>query len=160
MAIQAYGSIITEIGEVYIPDDATTEKLILAGHYSYVNRDITGEHFPITCWGARKLFLMQLTREAECNKVQSEVMALGHKKLALAGDVLALGAHVVYREVLRGIPLIICLGSIHKVRDCPRALFLFERGNEFGLDLKFFYDRCRIDCRVLLVESPLPNKKS
>ncbi|HBE90324.1 MAG: hypothetical protein A3G57_03070 [Candidatus Andersenbacteria bacterium RIFCSPLOWO2_12_FULL_45_8] len=158
MTAQAYGSIITEIGEVSIPDDVTTEKLIRAGKYSYVNRDITSENFPITCWGARKLFLMQLTKEAECYKVQKEVMSLGNKRLALTGDLLALGAHDIFREVMRRAALVICLGSVHKVRDCPRALFLFNRGNAVGLDLKFFYDKCRIDYRVLLVDAPLPSK--
>lgn len=156
MTAQAYSSIITELGEVFIPNDASTEGMILAGHYSYVNKDISSEHFPITCRGKRKLFLMQLTREVEVNKVQTEVSSLGNKQLALIGDLLALGAHPVYREVLRGTLLVICLGFTYTVRDCSRAPFLFRRGEGLGLDLKYFYDRCHTDYRVLLVDSPLP----
>ena len=153
-----YGPIITEIGEVIMPEQATVEELVCAGNYdAYANPEINNHFFQITCHGRRRLFLAEFKIHKDIDSVRKQVAAIGNRKLALMEDLLAVGAHPDYRELQRQF-LIICLGADYWVRQFRRIPFLFAREGKRGIDLMFFSIKWHENTRFLLVECPFPSR--
>ena len=130
---------LTELTGIVIPDDATIETLKSAGEYDsqsgYAELYLTSEHFKVTVHGSRNLFLAHFKRDVTSEQVEVVAKYMGYE-LAVAEDLLSVGAHSQHRELQRKFSIIVlgsstvvdgmrcvpCLGTLRRwTRKCGRG---------------------------------------
>ncbi|MEK7520415.1 MAG: hypothetical protein AAB581_04220 [Patescibacteria group bacterium] len=111
--------------------------MIAAGHYDWVNDDITAEHFPVKGKGAAELAveLVHFDRSISSGDAVKEMEKMGLRP-ATHEELLAFGAK--YPDIQREFP-IVALGSSAQIHGRRFVLFLFRYGSERFLSL-FWWD--------------------
>lgn len=124
--------------------------MIAAGHYDWVNSDITGEHFPITGNGQveREVVLFHFGRTISSDGATQELDQAGFRAATIE-ELLALGAN--QPDLQKKFP-IVALGAVwqspHGNRHVP---CLDWDGRERDLDLHWLDDDWDSDCRFAAV---------
>jgi hypothetical protein len=137
------------LGDMYpVSIQASLKDLITAGHYDWVNDNITAEHFPLDSsqFGEFKLVLVPLDRSA----TTSEVLAyLKEKNLEPAKIEHLLGFGAKYPDVQREFP-IVALGSSWVSTDGYRKVpSLGSVGGDRLLNLYWYGFHWLVRCRFL-----------
>jgi len=98
---------LTELKGIVIPDDATIESLVTAlmtvrkatRKSLFVHERITSEWFKVTVHGPRRLYLAHFNEVMACEDVAEKAIGESYK-LGLIEDLLCVGAHPDYRDLL------------------------------------------------------------
>ncbi len=124
----------------------TLVKMIAAGHYDWVNIDITAKNFPIVGKGKQKLVsrLIHFNRDISSDDVGEKLDTRGLRAATIA-ELLAFG--MTFPEVQRKFPiialgsLVLFLGSLHAAYlctdDAERCLHLHWRGDVWPTNWRF-----------------------
>lgn len=139
---------ITELSGVTLAgSEVSLEDQKAAGKYDWMNSDITVERFPLTLpAGSQDLILAHF--DVDVKSEQVEIWAKEHGyELALIDDLLAVGSHSEYRELLLKFPIVAlmsstivdgerrvpCLGR----RDSGRGFYLLGWERVWGASYQF-----------------------
>lgn len=128
----------------------TFEEMVAAGHYDWVNQDITSGHFPITREGetAIEVVLVHLNKVASTADV---LHYMGEHGLAPAPIEHLFAVGEQYPDLQRKFP-IVALGSVWRFsRGLRFVAGLCEFGARRDLGLRWFECDWRDDCRFLAV---------
>lgn len=140
----------TEVFRVAVDYSMSLDEMIAAGHYDWMNSDITAKHFPVSGGGQREveLELVHLNREASTAYVLEELERRGLRPAKIA-ELLALGAN--HPELQKQFP-IIAFGSVWRDPSGLHYLpFLRGRSDERDLDLYDYDFHWPFKCRFLAV---------
>lgn len=132
------GRATADVFKITVDYSQSLAAMIKAGHYDWVNRDVTVEHFPIEGKGKVdvEIILVHLGRVATIEEVEAELEKLGLRSAKIE-ELLALGA--ARPELQREFP-IVALGSRWRdVLDNAYVAVLGGDGRHRGLN--FDYDR-------------------
>lgn len=114
--------------DVTVNYDSSLADMIAAGHYYYINRNITAERFPVKGSGSKELAvkLIHFNRRISSEGAVKEMNKMGLRPATLE-ELLAFGAK--YPDMQRGFP-IVALGSsalVHHSRCVPYLDMASER---------------------------------
>lgn len=120
-------------------------EMISAGKYDWKNEHITAEHFPVKGKGKKEIeiTLFHFGRKITSKPVIVEIDKEGYRP-AIIEELLALGS--TYPELQEQFP-IVALGSVWRISDGHRILFIDWRDSVRRLGIYWFeddfYERCR-----------------